>query len=297
MKTRIGMLVFIFLMFATMAWPDQQTTHIGIVDAIDGPSECVAIVHGTESISNIKPGFPLFAGDKVMVKESGTKVRISVAGQKEPLVIRKENAAELGVIKDTSQVPTVIGNMIGWLAQAMPGHKEEIPTVSAATRGGPPPVELSALKSGKATVLAGKRNWIVSWKNGKAPYSLTLTQEKDHKLITIIDRKDIKEKETTFNNLNLETGQYRLTLNSNESAASAILNIVTEKDLPDKPQAFHEINLPNDLKNILYIAWLYGQDNGKLAFEAMQEAFAAAASYEPAAQLLQAMKRVGTGSR
>jgi hypothetical protein len=131
--------------------------------------------------------------------------------------------------------------------------------------------ELPFFTAPQARVVAGNRSLFLNWTEGKAPFRVTLTNAETKQVLA--DVTVPKAREVLLPELNLAPGRYEL------QVADACKNGIREnnlvavaKDLPQTPAPLKSARITNDERDLLYVFYLEGLEDGGWTFEALQRA-------------------------
>lgn len=273
-------LVLLFPLFSR-----AENAPVGIIADINGPTETVFVVRGQRSL-HPEVGFLVLSGDRITVANTGVTVTVNLLSRPEPLVINKENAPELGRMLDKTSQATLVGNVLQWLVESLP--KERKPQfVNMAIRGMPSAITIPVFKFGKQTVIAGSRDWQLTWQGGGAPYELHLSNTTSSR--RVVQKKDLSQASVVLEGVNLSVGYYAIEVQGGGRKTTQELTVVAKSELPPMPREIQGLKTAEKFREFLYITWLSGHEGGKWALEAMLQAYKASCSYPPAGRLLRSL--------
>jgi hypothetical protein len=147
---------------------------------------------------------------------------------------------------------------------------------------------LSSTGNGNQQLVDGKRDLVIAWRGDMGPFKVRLFHEEDGKSIMVQQQTGLERKETKLTGVTLSQGKYRLEVIGINQRTECYLTVVQESERPEEPAEIASSGLPNDIRVLLYIAWLQERDAWR--FEAMQLAAKTSLTNSAAAKILQAMK-------
>ena len=173
-----------------------------------------------------------------------------------------------------------------WLA-GMGAHKRS-QTVMLATRGQAPAIVVPIFRPNAQAVAAGPQDWPLIWSGGAAPYGVRLLGSSD--AAVLIQKAGLTQPAVVLEGVNPTPGEYVLEVQGGGRKAVQPLVVVARSALPGMPKEISEMTATDELKALLFIAWLSRQDNGKWGFEAMLQANRLSHAYPPAGSLLRSLQ-------
>lgn len=258
---------------------------VGLVSGINGSAHSVQILRGQESLSP-EVGMLIFQGDRITVTAPETTVTVDLSGRDEPLTINKASAPKYGLISIKAEQPSVISNIMLWLAGM--GARKQAQQVILVTRGQAPALVVPVFRPHEQVVTIGHQDWPVIWHGGAAPYSIRLIHSQD--AAVLIQKNNLAQPSTVLEGANPTPGNYVLEVHGGGHKATQSLVVVAKSALPGMPKEIQDLKATDKLKALLYITWLSRQDNGKWGFEAMLQASQLRQVYPPADSLLRSLQ-------
>ena len=262
-----------------------ESSPVGVVSGISGTAQAVRVVRGQESFLP-EVGMVIFQGDKITVTASDTTVTVDLNGRTDQLTVTKDNAQKQGIISVKAEQASVISNIMRWLA-GMGAHKRS-QTVMLATRGQAPAIVVPIFRPNAQAVAAGPQDWPLIWSGGAAPYGVRLLGSSD--AAVLIQKAGLTQPAVVLEGVNPTPGEYVLEVQGGGRKAVQPLVVVARSALPGMPKEISEMTATDELKALLFIAWLSRQDNGKWGFEAMLQANRLSQAYPPAGLLLRSLQ-------
>ena len=258
---------------------------VGVVSGISGSAQSVRILREQESLSP-EVGMLIFQGDRITVTAPKTTVTVDLSGRTEQLSINKASAPQHGLISVKAEQPTIISNIMHWLASM--GTRKQSQQVMLVTRGQTPALVVPVFRPHEQAVTIGHQDWHVIWHGGAAPYNLRLIHSLD--AAVLIQKNNLAQPSAVLAEANPTPGSYVLEVQGGGHKATQSLVVVAKSALPDMPKEIQDLKATDKLKTLLYITWLSRQDNGKWVFEAMLQAWQLSQVYPPAGSLLSSLQ-------
>ncbi len=107
----------------------------------------------------------------------------------------------------------------------------------------------------------------IPWQGGLPPYSITLADATGKSIATNQEKNAC---ETHFANLQLQTGQYTLSIQDAKHAKIRFELDIVDAAPPLMPEALQTEPLPDELRTQYYLNWLTKQDAGRWTLESLQ---------------------------
>lgn len=174
-----------------------------------------------------------------------------------------------------------IGDSVARLLQAITGKAE---SVRAATRSpaftrsaaltvtGTASLNIPALVADKAMIAEGKRSLFVSWRGGKAPFSVEILRKNGTK--PLLAKNHVAGRDVWFPEIKLEPGQYSLIITDAEQnwIREDEFHVVSALTVPAMPKELKDAKLSESARTLFYADFLVGFEDGRFTLEALQKA-------------------------
>ena len=245
------------LLTSTIAW---CAADIGWIDAINGNRNDVQILREGKKIDATQ-FLPIQENDRIEVVNTRTTVVLSFANGKTVNI----DKGHTQIAKNSGQVPTVAGNLLGWIARLGKNEPSSQNKVLASSRGkgDSGKVSIPMLKNDNFLV-AGDRVLALAWHGGKAPFTVKLIRRDNQAVIVtftgVTDTKLVRQ-------INIQPGIYELVVSDASGTGwREKLIAVANRTLPSSPLEFED--LPQDVRTALSTSWLASTDDGQWMLEA-----------------------------
>jgi hypothetical protein len=225
------------------------------------PFDAFEIERGGRSVSSDTPLQPC---DKVHLADSAHRVRITTLKGGRNIVLSRTNP-DVTISCDQPDLSAQAARV--WQAVSA-GPRAEV-AVAAYTRGSP--LALPIFDVEKSMLLSGRRALLVAWSGGLPPYRVEL-RGADGNLLA--QASDLRDSVVQLPEAELRPGRYSLAVlqPNGDGLGEDRVFVVDARELPPPPPTLARAELAADERELLYIYYLEGVDDGRWAFEAMQRA-------------------------
>lgn len=201
-------------------------------------------------------------GDTIVVDDSAGRVVI-IDERNQQYGLTFENTPF--VVPESAPPPQLLANVRNWVASWWNTRgNQSTSTMAAISKGGLEP-EILVAASGENFLLPGKSELHLVWSGGIQPFEVSLIAEsgKIHGR-----RADVAEHSTSLPNVDLNSGQFRITVSAGAAKTHATLTVVGPELLPDAARAVLDLDLPDKIRFGNLAMLLSAYDNWR--FEALQ---------------------------
>lgn len=245
------------LLATTSVW---SAVDVGWIESISGNAKDVRILRQGKIIEAAQ-FLPIQEGDNVTVVAGGTAVAITLGnGQK----LTADNAHPLTATR-SGAVPSVAGNLMGWIASLGKKESRGQTMVITSSRGADSAEKLAIpLLRNDNMLVAGDRPLALAWQGGKPPYSVKLLRrdtQKEAGSFAGIQQTHLVE------TIHITQGIYEIVLSDAAGATwREKLIAVANRTLPNAPAELDR--LPEQIRTAVAAGWLAGIDDGLWVLEA-----------------------------
>ena len=169
-----------------------------------------------------------------------------------------------------------IGDSVARLLQAITGQAESFRSTAstratASTRSAAS-LNIPALVAAKTMIAEGKRSLFISWRGGKAPFSVKILSQNGSK--PVLEKDNVAGHDASFPEIKLETGQYSLIITDAEQKwiREDEFHVVSALTVPAMPKELKDANLSENARTLFYADFLVGFEDGRFTLEALQKA-------------------------
>ena len=275
---------------------DRYVGMIARITTPDGdPNPDVRIVRSGNALAHVGQQTPLMPGDQVFVGDNRTLVVVLMFGSTEAITIRNRarsntgdtGAASRGMPNVTADwivpdpgIPGASSSLARWLGPLLKELDPALSLYPAGARGlnnvcyndfqtnVPTKFQVPLIMAQQSYLLSGRRALLVVWQGGVPPFDVRLSAAGSDSVIQEAHVQDTCE--VRFQLVDLEPGQYRLSVTDARGAVDAQDDLRVVEHGPSLPRELSKAELTPETLALYSATWLLREDGRSWAFEALQ---------------------------